>query len=197
MSIVDSLKKLAVKLGRAQTPEEIYAPDITTALKQVADDPSKVPGSSIDDVIDVLADKIEPGGGSGIPFPEVTVTLNIDHPENVLEISADVIYERIGNRFKKYKKDYTQGETAPAQSIITGAILPISNYGPDSDYMNYYGISWDLVNVAGDGDYYYVLAFSEVVNLKDLIDGAENTFEVIDPTKPVSCTITATRMTGQ
>lgn len=135
--------------------------------------------------------------GSSIPFPEVTVTLNIDHPESVLEISADVIYERIGNRFKKYQKDYAQGETAPAQSIITGAILPISNNGPDSDYMNYYGISWDLVNVAGDGDYYYVLAFSEVVNLQDLIDGAENTFEVIDPTKPVSCTITATRMNSQ
>lgn len=117
MSIVDALKKLAVKLGRAQTPEEIYAPDITTALKQiavgygVADDPSKVPGSSIDDVIDVLADKIEPGGG-GIPFPEVTVTLNIDHPESVEEVSLETIFERIGNRFKRYYKSYADGETA-------------------------------------------------------------------------------------
>ena len=201
MSIVDSLKKLAVKLGRAQTPEEIYAPDITTALKQVAvgygvaDDPSKVPGSSIDDVIDLLADKIEPGGG-GIPFPEVTVTLNIDHPESVAEVTLYNIFERIGNRFKRYHKDYTHGETS-VQSIITGGLLPVSDVNEGGTFVNAYAFNPNDSDISSiEADKYFNLTVSDAVNMRD-IEGGGWLFEVIDPSKPVSFTLTATRMTSQ
>ena len=120
MSIVDSLKKLAVKLGRAKTPEEIYAPDITTALKQVAvgygvaDDPTKVPGSSIDDVIDLLANKIEPGGGGNPnrvqiitgtlanPWGDVGLQTLAEASPLAVSVSLDIVGESIPIQFEVF-----------------------------------------------------------------------------------------------
>ena len=84
MSIVNSIKKIAVKLDVAETPEKIYAPDIVTALKQVAvgygvaEDPSGVSGSAIDEVLDVIAENITPGGGN--PNSEEVITGTLAEP---------------------------------------------------------------------------------------------------------------------
>ena len=191
-NLLTSLKELLKAYG-GENSNKNNAVQIIDEITETLGGEATSKSKNLVEAIDKLSNQVsQSDSGGGIPFPEITVTLNIDHPENATEIEA-IVYERIGNRFNTYIKDYSQGEIAPAQSVITGAILPIFNDNSETDYMNYYGFSQESVYVAGDDEYHYKISFSEVVNLRDIDEGGGEFFEVIDPTKPISCTIIATR----
>ena len=106
------------------------------------------------------------------------------------------IFERIGNRFKRYHKDYTHGETS-VQSIITGGLLPVSDVNEGGTFVNAYAFNPNDSDISSiEADKYFNLTVSDAVNMRD-IEGGGWLFEVIDPSKPVSFTLTATRMTSQ
>lgn len=152
------------------------------------------PKTRVEDLLNEIAENDDGGGGSGIPFPEVTVTLNIESPESVAEIIVN-LFKRVGNRFKPFIVN-----EASSQMTITGNLIPttrafsdlfdddeggpLSGYVFNSDTLYVYG---------GDYAYSYDFSFSDPVNMTKFGESDEYpNYEIVDPTKPASITVNAT-----
>lgn len=196
-NLLTSLKQLLKALG-GENSNKNNAVQIIDEMTETLGGKTTLNSKNLVEAIDKLSNQVsQSDSNNSIPFPEVTVTLNIDHPESVDEVSLDDIYERNGNLFKHYHRSYGDGETAPQQSIITGGLLLGAGVYSAGEWIFSYGFNVEYFNIpATEVDKYFKLTVSDAVNMRD-IDGGGLIFEVIDLSKPVSCTITATRMNSQ
>ena len=122
---------------------------------------------------------VEGGGSSGIPTPELTMTIVCSDYADITQLEPNFV-DNTNNEYKAYLLT----ELTSEQTVITGLVLPYVDWD-DPDL----SLTWSVLPAAYFGDDVVMGIASNPVNCT-IIEGG---FTVTDPTAPVSCTMTFTK----
>lgn len=165
-----------------------------TRLEQILDGETVEPATRLEKIL--TGDDIDPatrmeyfikkavnsgGGGGGVTLPKITITLNIDHPEECASYRCPEMVDIVDDEI--VVKTY---EAPAASQTFEGYIIPTIVEDGQQEGHFYIEYLTDVYVNPVNFDNYFENAISNMVNCSDTGNGSA---VITDPKSPASCTI--------